>query len=97
MAKKDFKSGLDSLFQNTVVEENVENSIKSVQTEKPIKTEIRATFILEENQLEILKAIAYWERKQIKEVLSEALESYFKSKNNDELEVAVTKFIKNKK
>ncbi|MDI6763307.1 MAG: hypothetical protein QME83_09800 [Thermodesulfobacteriota bacterium] len=41
----------------------------------------RATFILKKHHLEEIKALAYWERKTIKEVIDEALESYLKGKN----------------
>jgi len=40
----------------------------------------RATFILRKNHLEKLKALAYWERKTIKEVMDEALGDYLKGK-----------------
>jgi hypothetical protein len=40
----------------------------------------RATFILRKDYLEKLKALAYWERKKIKEVINEALRLYFKGK-----------------
>jgi hypothetical protein len=40
----------------------------------------RATFILKKNHLEKLKALAYWERKTIKEVIDEALSSYLGGK-----------------
>ena len=40
----------------------------------------RTTFILRECRLEKLKALAYWERKPIKEVMDEALGSYLKRK-----------------
>jgi len=42
----------------------------------------RATFILRKHHLEGLKALAYWERKTIKEVIDEALGSYLKTKNS---------------
>lgn len=42
----------------------------------------RATFILRKRHLEKLKALAYWERKTIKEVIDEALDSYLKRKNS---------------
>jgi len=41
----------------------------------------RATFILKKDHLEKLKALAYWERKTIKEVVDEALGSYLKGKS----------------
>ena len=40
----------------------------------------RATFILRKHHLEKLKALAYWERKTIKEVIDEALGSYLREK-----------------
>lgn len=43
----------------------------------------RATFILRSHHLEELKALAYWERKTIKEVIDEALGSYLKGKNTN--------------
>ncbi|HXX34851.1 MAG TPA: hypothetical protein VEM15_10315 [Thermodesulfobacteriota bacterium] len=39
---------------------------------------IRATFILRKVYLENLKALAYWERKKIKEVVDEALRLYLR-------------------
>ena len=41
----------------------------------------RGTFILRKDYLEKIKAIAYWKRKSIKEVLDEILGSYLKGKN----------------
>jgi hypothetical protein len=43
---------------------------------------IRATFILRKDYLEKLKALAYWERKKIKEVIDEALRLYLRRKKN---------------
>ena len=44
---------------------------------KGLKTdETRATFIVREDLLEKLKAVAYWERLNIKEVINEALDRY---------------------
>jgi hypothetical protein len=41
---------------------------------------IRATFILRKNHLGELKALAFWERKKIKEVINEVLRLYLKRK-----------------
>lgn len=41
--------------------------------------ETRATFIVNEDLLEKLKALSYWRRKQIKATLQDALEVYFGS------------------
>jgi hypothetical protein len=40
----------------------------------------RATFILRKDHLEKIKAFAYWKRKNIKEVMDEALQTYLKGK-----------------
>jgi hypothetical protein len=40
----------------------------------------RATFILRKDYLSKLKAVSYWERKKMKEVIDEALGSYLKGK-----------------
>ncbi len=41
---------------------------------------IRATFILKQDYLEKIKAYAYWERLQIKDVFDDMCEQYFKDK-----------------
>jgi uncharacterized protein YnzC (UPF0291/DUF896 family) len=40
----------------------------------------RDTFILRKDYLEKIRALAYWERKKIKDVVDEALGSYLKRK-----------------
>jgi hypothetical protein len=47
----------------------------------------RATFILRRHHLEELKALAYWERRTIKEVIDEALGAYLKGKKCSNSEV----------
>ena len=41
---------------------------------------IRATFIVREEHLEKIKAVSYWDRKDIKQVVDEALGEYLKNK-----------------
>ena len=41
--------------------------------------ETRATFIIKEDQLDKLKALAYWERIQIKEVMNNVIEQYIEN------------------
>jgi hypothetical protein len=40
----------------------------------------RATFVLRKDYLSKLKAVSYWDRKKMKEVVDEALENYLKGK-----------------
>jgi hypothetical protein len=40
----------------------------------------RATFVLKKDYLSKLKAVSYWDRKKMKEVIDEALGAYLKGK-----------------
>ncbi len=68
MAKKNFTGGIDSLFQASnkkVVKEKTENR------EQQIPSYSRTTLIVNNNTYEKIKAIAYWERKSIKDLIEE--------------------------
>ena len=52
---------------------------KDTTEEGTLPGEKRATFIVKEDQLEKLKAVAYWERSKIKDVMSAALEKYLEA------------------
>ena len=52
---------------------------KDTTEEGTLDGEKRATFIVKEDQLEKLKAVAYWERSKIKDVMSAALEKYLEA------------------
>ena len=65
MTKKNFKTSFDSLLGEEL-KTKASNGIK----------EIRATFIVRAAYVDKLKAISYWERKMIKNVLDEALALY---------------------
>ena len=79
MSKKNFTGGLNSLLGDSdkpkrgrpktstrVVTKSSQEGTKEKET--------RATFIVNEELLEKLKAIAYWDRKLIKEVVDTALQ-----------------------
>ena len=89
MAKKTFKGGMDNLLgEGTKVKAPVKKEevrpvgrpktqfkeITKSSQEGTKENETRATFIVKEDLLEKLKAIAYWERTLIKEVVDKALE-----------------------
>ncbi len=44
----------------------------------------RATFIVKEEHLEMIKVIAYWDQRAVKDVIDEALEHYLSNKNLEE-------------
>jgi len=57
------------------------HSIQSNTTKQGLKEGwARATFIVREDYIDRLKAVAYWDRKHIKEVVDEALTAYLKEK-----------------
>lgn len=108
---KNFKSGLDSLLQNTRSEEDSDEASKKATRGRPktstreiTKTsqegtkegETRATFIIKEDLLEKVKALAYWDRQQIKSVISDALESYLDKKGEKYMQTALNEFKKGK-
>lgn len=79
------KQGLSELQEKSEKSSKQEGiPSKSELLDKPCNTEKegipggwqRATFIIREKHLEKIKAIAYWDRLQIKEVIEEALEEY---------------------
>jgi predicted nucleic acid-binding protein len=79
MSKKNFTGGLDTLLSETSKEkkrvgrpqENFKEVTKSSQEGTKIN-ETRATFIVNEELLDKLKAVAYWDRLLIKDVINTA-------------------------
>jgi hypothetical protein len=80
MSKKNFTGGLNSLLGNQP--EKTKRGRPVTQTKEITKSsqegtkenETRATFIINEELLDKLKAIAYWDRVLIKEVVNKALQ-----------------------
>jgi hypothetical protein len=80
MSKKNFTGGLNSLLGEQP--EKIKRGRPVTQTKEITKSsqegtkenETRATFIINEDLLEKLKAIAYWDRKLIKEVVDLSLQ-----------------------
>jgi hypothetical protein len=80
MSKKNFTGGLSSLLgdqpekpkRGRPITQNKEVTKSSQEGTK--ENETRATFIINEELLEKLKAMAYWERSLIKDVVNTALQ-----------------------
>ena len=89
MAKKNFNQGINSLLINTRQEQEAPEQIVRSNTlikEKKSsvkaglkKGETRATLILREDIIEKYKAISYWDRVPLKEVMDDALSSFITS------------------
>lgn len=88
--KKGFKSaGIDALTGGS--SEPSKRGRPKVNLKEVTKTsqlgtkagETRATFIVNEEQLEDIKAMAYWDRISIKDVFSKAVDDYLAKKKSD--------------
>lgn len=85
MAKKNFKAGFESLLGNS--EDYPPKTNKSIAVSRKPLPEIRATFIISEDHHNTIKAISYWERKMLKDILYEALEAYIAEYKKDKGEI----------
>ncbi len=95
MSKKSFSGGINSLLGDNTESKKVHTDNKAPvgrrktqfkeitksSQEGTKENETRATFIVNEDLLEKVKAIAYWDRALLKEVINHALENYIKVKN----------------
>jgi len=82
MRKKDFRGGLNTLLGEDKTPELAKREITKTSQIGTKPNETRATFIVNEDTLEDLKALAWFERKSIKQVLNEALQGYIKNIKN---------------
>lgn len=79
MSKKNFSAGLNSLLGELPDKPKLGRPITNTRVstsssqEGTKDNETRATFIVNENLLDKVKAMAYWERITIKEIVNEAL------------------------
>lgn len=89
MKKKDFKKGFSGLLGEG--ESSPSKAIGEIQEIKKLvkkeTAEKRATFIVSTNQLDALKAIAFWDRRLLKDILYDSLEQYISTyqKKNGEI------------
>lgn len=92
MSKKSFTGGLNSLLGDQTDKpkrgrpKTSTREITKSSQEGTKEKETRATFIVNEELLDKLKAIAYWDRKLIKEVVDTALQDAidkYEKKNGD--------------
>jgi hypothetical protein len=92
MSKKSFTGGLNSLLGDQTEKpkrgrpKTSTREITKSSQEGTKEKETRATFIVNEDLLDKLKAIAYWDRKLIKEVVDTALQDAvdkYEKKNGD--------------
>lgn len=95
MGKKSFSGGLNSLLGDTKPAEQAPTTAEPKAAKKEItktsqigtkEKETRATFIVNEDLLEKMKAVAYWDRVLIKDIINQALEEHivrYEKKNGE--------------
>ena len=95
MAKKSFSGGLNSLLGDTKQPEQAAEQSEPKAAKKEItktsqigtkEKETRATFIVNEDLLEKMKSLAYWDRVLIKDIVNTAFEDYisrYEKKNGE--------------
>ena len=78
MSKKDFKKGFSGLLgeEETTVKKPLEAVKEIKKRETPKASEKRATFIVSTHQIDALKAIAFWDRRLLKDILHDAIDDY---------------------
>ena len=85
MAKKSFSGGLNSLLGDTKQPEQAAEQSEPKAAKKEItktsqigtkEKETRATFIVNEDLLEKMKSLAYWDRVLIKDIVNTAFEEH---------------------
>ena len=102
MGKKSFSGGLNSLLGESKQAEQVAEQVEPKAPKREItKTsqigtnvkETRATFIVNEDLLEKMKAVAYWDRVLIKDIVNSAFEEFISryEKKNGEIKEAPKK------
>ena len=100
---KSFSGGLSSLLQSTKEEPQVKQEVEREKRGRPKTStreitkssqegtregETRATFIVKESALETFKALAFWERKELKKAMQEAMEAYITTRTPAQIKQA---------
>ncbi|HEY5471521.1 MAG TPA: hypothetical protein VIK07_13455 [Bacteroidales bacterium] len=90
LAKKQFTNSFQDIFSPTETHLLKEEFIKTPEDNND-KIQ-RTTLMLSRKTYKTIKAIAYWEQKQIKDIIEEAIANYLNSIDAKELEKAIAQF-----
>lgn len=94
MAKKEFKNSFQDIFAPTTpqaVEEEIVNVSEEVENET-----LRTTVILSSKTYSTIKAIAYWERCQIRDLIDKSLNSIINSYSKEDLSKILKEYNQNR-
>lgn len=90
MDKKQFAGGFNTLLGET--KERIEKAKQTPEKKPKYYMHPRATFLLDEDKIETLKAIAHWERKRIMDVIEEAVNDAINKRSPEDVEKAVKSY-----
>jgi hypothetical protein len=90
MAKKQFTNSFQDIFSPTEIHLLKEKFIKTPEDNDDIVQ--RTTLLLSRQTYKAIKAIAYWQRRQIKDIIEEAITGYLNSLDANEIEKAIAQF-----
>ena len=86
MSKKQFTSSFQDIFTPTETHPP-KKEVAKVPDQDDDKIQ-RTTLLLSQKTYKTIKALAYWERKQIKDIIEEAIATYLSKIDANELEKA---------
>lgn len=91
--KKSFAKGIDAILGGSAptatIEQEPEKKEEAIKP-PPSKMVTKVTLRLEDELIDVVKALAYWERTSMTEVISEALKTHFKSLGEERIETALS-------
>ncbi len=81
MSKKNFAKGIDAFF-----------SVEKTKKPDASTLEKKTSFIIEKDVLDKIKALAYWERKTVKNILKECIDQFFTLKDRTYIQEAIENY-----
>jgi hypothetical protein len=84
MSKKNFGDGIDALFRGTKINTTKKDKIKSSVS--------RTTILLDNELLTMVRALAYWERKSLRDFIAEALHLKISHMDSDTINTALNQY-----
>lgn len=95
--KKHYMKGLNALLGDTDSDVITAEEPVAQPEVDAVGLETKATFAMSVDQLEKLRAVSFWDRRNIKETLFLALSEFFDGMDEKHLERAVKSFKENKR
>lgn len=92
MAKKNFSEGIESFLGGSILEKPQKKIVKDQIEKIPL---VKTSFRTKKTLLDTIRALAYWERKKVRDVLEDCLQVYIDQQPESNIEQALENY-KNK-